>query len=190
MAEDDSISINEGILFESMDREAQKVATSSLGTPVMSNIKFQEFQYETEQGVEKFEDNNVEGDSYLRIDLVTFQVNNKKHLKRTNIPGSKIGGTVKEYISDGDHRIEMRGKLINNEAKRRPEQQIEKFEEIRSAPVPLDIVCPFLAAFGIERIVIEDGRIGEIKGSSRMVTFSIVAYSEGIPEADIDELSP
>lgn len=166
----------------------EKVGVSQLGTPVKSNIVFEEIQYETREGLqEKLKDPNVP-EGYLRLDDAIFMAENQKEIKRTKVPGSN--GTVTEYISDGDYSVRISGKLVNMETDQRPKKLIKKLERVCAAEVPIQITCPFLNLLGIDQIVVKSRRIEEERGMANQVSFQLEAYAEETPVADINKIQP
>lgn len=74
---------------------------SKLGTPVMSDLD-----------IDPLKDSGV---SYIQIPTVLFTVNQKKNIISTSVQGRN--GTVKEYISDGDFTINVKGVLVGDNGK-------------------------------------------------------------------------
>src|SRR5688572_7578109 len=74
---------------------------SKLGTPIFSNIEFQELKYQP------LNVNKILRVPNISFDTVLFTVSQTKNIVKTAIQGRN--GTVKQYISDGDYEITIRG---------------------------------------------------------------------------------
>jgi len=183
------INVNRGGKVFGNDLQGEQVATSLLGTPVQSNISFKELSYENRDGEQvDLKDEGTEGDTYLRLDTVIFVVTNTKQIKRTRVPGRD--GTVKEHISDGDYEVRIEAKLVEPEKNQRPSELMQKVEDIASAPVPIDIVSPFLNTLGVDTIVISDRRFEEQKGKPNEIALMMTAWSESAAEIDVNSDLP
>jgi len=168
------VSVNTGL--SASDLNGENVGTSVLGTPVQSNIIFQEVSYDDFVfGEVNLTDPATEGEEYLRIDTVLFEVLHPKHVKRTRVPGAD--GTVKAYIGDGDHEVNMRGSLVND-IDQRPEELMQKLANITKAPVPIPVQSPYLSTLGIEDLVVLERRFDEQAGRPGEVAFQVRAVSE------------
>ena len=85
----------------------ESIGVSLLNTPVIDNIVFQSGSYIDLDG-------NEIPYNELRIDAVIIEVSQVKNIIKTSVQGRP--GTVKEYISDGDYIINIRG-VVNNTGK-------------------------------------------------------------------------
>ena len=146
------------------------VATSYLGTPVFSNIDFIEGSYK-----------NLEGETIeyetLTVNTVLFSVNQSKNVVRTPIQGRN--GTVKEYISDGDFDVSIRGLIVSPNANEYPKNDVLKLVEILKVQDNLEIASRFLNdRFGITNLVIMSYSLPENEGFQNMQAFEINAVSD------------
>ena len=146
------------------------VATSYLGTPGFSNIDFIEGSYK-----------NLEGETIeyetLTVNTVLFSVNQSKNVVRTPIQGRN--GTVKEYISDGDFDVSIRGLIVSPNANEYPKNDVLKLVEILKVQDNLEIASRFLNdRFGITNLVIMSYSLPENEGFQNMQAFEINAVSD------------
>jgi len=146
------------------------VATSYLGTPVFSNIDF------LEGSSKNLEGEQIEYDS-LVVNTVLFAVNQQKNIVRTAIQGRN--GTVKEYISDGDYDITIRGLIVSPDAEKYPTDDVLKLVEILKVQNNIEIASRFLNDyFSITNIVIASYSLPENEGFQNVQAFEINAYSD------------
>jgi len=149
------------------------VGVSLLNTPVMDNIVFQEDSYTDLEGNEIYYDE-------LRIDAVLIEVIQTKNIVKTSIQGRPT--TVKEFISDGDYKINIRG-VINNKnrikQKTYPLTLMQNFVNICKAQSSILVTSTFLnEVFEINDIVIESYNVPQIEGQRNQQVFSISASSD------------
>ena len=119
--------------FQGDQEEDETAGTSYLGTPVFMNLELLPGQYIDKDGnsIEYGEIlKNNDDNSAFRIDTVLADVSQTKQIIKTNIQGVK--GTVKEYISEGDYRVTLRGAIVNEEGQRYPEDQVKQLKEYLS----------------------------------------------------------
>jgi hypothetical protein len=147
--------------------EAQ--ATSFLGTPVLDYVEFPAGKYIDLEGAEI-------SYSGFRLDAVLVEVNLPKNIVKTPIQG--LNGTVKEYISDGDYEISIRG-VINNQQNQIPLDDLTSVRYIFNAPVAIDITSQLLnEIFDIDKIVVTDYSINQIEGYRNQLAINIRAISD------------
>ena len=143
---------------------------SKLGTAVFSVLSISKAEYLDPQNTEKTVRARGLGDESesnpLRVDTVLFHVNQTKNVITTAIQGRN--GTVKEFISDGDYSISIRGVLTGNNG----EYQLLK------APIALDVNSWFLAQFGIFQMVVTDYSFPQNEAMLNTQAFEITAISE------------
>ena len=160
-----------GIRDESGEnRELEVAAFSQFGTAVFSNIDFIEGGYTNLKGEE------IEYDS-LTVNTVLFTVNQSKNIVKTPIQGRN--GTVKEYISDGDFDIQIRGIIADPNPDAYPEKEVNKLIEILKVQDNIEIAAQYLNDnFGITNIVIESYALPQNEGFQNMQAFEINAVSD------------
>lgn len=147
--------------IEHFNVEADDTAKLSwLGTPVFSDLIIKES--DTGQGI--------------YFDTVLFDVEMQKHIVKTAIQGRK--GTVKEYISDGDYSITIRGAIVNPGNRNYPSGDVGAFTALMQLPQALYVVSPLLQLFEINTIVVESYRLLQKPGFQNMQLFEIDAISD------------
>lgn len=169
-------------VFYTVGTEAQDkaIATSMLGTPVFSNLEIQGGKYKSDDGKETlrfigFEPANS-APELKAINTVLFEVNQSKNIVRTEVQGRS--GTVKEYISNGDFEVTVRGALVDPNALVYPEQQVKVLKEILDAPVALAVNSKFLGLFGIYSLVVQSVTWKQIEGFHNVQFFEFRAWSD------------
>jgi len=154
----------------------KEVSISKLGTPVFSNLSVQGSSY-TKNG-QTFNFDN------LQIDTVLFQVTNKKNIVSTAVQGRD--GTIKEYISDGDADINIKGVLTapNNTF---PLDEFRALIKTMKAPVPLKVNSWYLNELGIYNIVVTEFDLIQEPGKYSQQAFNIMALSDTPIELNISK---
>ena len=169
------ISIPEGDVEESN-------YVSLLNTPVIDNLVFKAGKY-----IPLGQTEPIPYDE-LRIDTVIIEVSQTKNIVKTSVQGRN--STVKEYVSDGDYLISIRGVIQSrepSEQKKYPEDLMNNFIKILKAERSVIIISKFLnEVFGINDIVIETYSVPQVEGLRNQQPFSISASSD-VP-IDLEEL--
>ncbi len=111
----------------------------------------------------------------IKIDMVLMTVSMSKHIIKTAIQG--MSGTVKEYISDGDFVINIKGGIFgeNNEY---PEDDVLDLLEVLKQPNSIMLESKFLEHFDINTIVVENYRLEAKEGQGNTQLFEINAISD------------
>lgn len=140
---------------------------SSLGTPVFSNFNVQGGSY-TKNG------KNFSFDQ-IKIDVALFEVSMSKKIVSTSIQGRD--GDIKEYISDGDFSVSIRGVLTapNNTF---PLDDFIALIKVVKAPVALKVNSWWLEKFGIYNLVITGYNFSQRAGRFSEQSFEISAVSD------------
>jgi len=131
------------------------IRKSKLGNPVYSEVV-----------IKKSQDIVVDSDSfssekgYIRFDTCIVTVNQQRNIIKTPIQGRN--GTVKEYISDGDYSINIKGSILGDGADKLPEKIIKDAHTLFIEPNELWLECEFLRYFGIQYCVIESYNIDQV----------------------------
>lgn len=137
----------------------QKVL-SVLGTPVFADVTL---SYEA-------------AGLYLNMSTVLIEVSQTKNIVTTSVQGRN--GTIKEYISDGDYLISLRGILVSETSDAYPVNQVQEFIDLMKVQSDLPIVSPFLQLFEIYNIVITDYRLPQVVGYQNQQPFEINCISD------------
>lgn len=151
----------EGEVVEHFNTEADDTQKLSwLGTPVFSDLVIKES--ETGNG--------------MYFDTILFDVSLAKNIVKTSIQGRK--GTVKEYISDGDYVLSIRGGIVNHGSNNYPTQDVGFFIELMQLPQALFVVSPLLQLFDVQSIVVENYKLIQRPGFQNIQFFEIDAISD------------
>lgn len=172
---------------EELDDKAP-VGTSYLGTPVFMNIELEPGAYTDKKGnaVEygNILKNNEAGDGF-RIDTVLCDVVAKKQVITTKIQGSN--GSVKEYISQDDYEITIRGALVDESGQRYPEEQVLQLVEYTETQESIKIYSRFLNdVFNIQYITVLSVSWPQVEGTQNVQLFEIKALSDDPIELTIN----
>lgn len=143
-----------------------------MGTPVFSNLDLSGGSYTDNDGVT----HRFIG---VKIDTVLFIVNNSKNIVKTAVQG--LNGTIKEYISDGDAQISIKGIIVGGYNKY-PFDEVQILQALLDAPVPIGVNSYYLNNFGIYNIVIESFAFPQNMGSYSQQPFEINAISDAPAE--------
>lgn len=155
------------------DPSDTRIATSYLGTPIYDQLTL---KYRTSvpfAGVAQAVQN---------VDAITFQtvlieVTQTRNILKTTITGKK-GGTVKEYIYDGDYYVRITGAIVSPYANLYPKDSVRQLNKLLMTEDALECESGFLGLFNIDSIVIENFTVSEQLGSRNMVPFEISACSD------------
>lgn len=147
--------------------------TSYLSTPVWSNLIF------SPEGVDVGFPTTIDPDAgkeQLRIDTVLFTVEMPKNIVKTAIQGRN--GTVKEYISNGDYMVNIKGAIVSPFPLVFPREDVDLLIRYCQLNTQIPVISFFLDLFGITSVVIERYVISEKLGSRNEVPFEIDAVSD------------
>lgn len=133
---------------------------SYLGTPVFCDLLLKE----------------NDDDDGLLIDTVLFDVQQSRNIVTTAIQGRN--GTVKEYISDGDYQVNIRGLLVEQTKGVYPTDQVQEMVRLLRLQQPVQAVSPFLQLFDIYDLVVQDWRMPQLEGFQNMQPFELVCISD------------
>jgi hypothetical protein len=142
---------------------------SWLGLPVWDSIKLTMPQYNDNQG------NLVLNDS-LTLDVALFEITNSRNIITTSIAGRN--GTVKEYMSDGDYNITIKGVLTTPYSNVPPLDSIFRFKNITSAPIAIEVESNLLNMFEIYSIVITNPYIAQREGMRNVFDITLECLSD------------
>lgn len=154
--------------YENPDEDTP-VGTSKLNTPVYDNLIIQAGSYLNEDG------QTVEYDE-LRLDIVLFTVRQSKNIVKTLINGRN--GTIKEFVSDGDFDINIRGAITSDYPNFYPEEQVLLLKNILKVPDSLKVTSRYLNRLDIFEIVITDYALDNNEKWNNVQFFNINALSE------------
>ena len=110
------------------------------------------------------------------LQTVLMEINQQKVLVKTQITGRT--GAVKEYISDDDYRITIRGAIVSPYGNYYPKEDAQKLLRYLQVQGSLAASSQLLKIFGIDNIVIESYNIADKMGTRNMIPFEIYACSD------------
>jgi hypothetical protein len=109
---------------------------------------------------------------HLPLYWVLAEVNMQKNIVKTTIQGRN--GTVKEYISDGDYQVRLRGGLYSaNNSRAYPKNEVMQLRDLLLIPDALKVTSEFLQLFNIYNIVVEDFSFPQQEGVQNIQLFDI-----------------
>ncbi len=114
-----------------------------------------------------------DGDNLI-IDMVLMDVSMTKNIIKTPIQG--MNGTIKEYISDGDYIINIKGALFGIDEY--PAMEVLKLITLCKRPEKLRVLSAFLQNFDIDDIVIESYTLEAQEAQGNMQFFELNAISD------------
>lgn len=114
--------------------------------------------------------------NYIKLDAVTMVVTQSKNIVKTPIQGRN--GTVKEYISDGDFDITIKGVIASEAINHAPEEDIDNLVGLMSIPNEIVLVSNYLALFKIQYVVVESWNVSQIEGCTNQVQIDIKLVSD------------
>ena len=126
-----------------------------LGTPIFMPVKLGDYQLPFEPLVE---------------------INGGKSIVRTPLAG--FNGTVKENMGLDDYAITIRGIVLNEDSDDYPEAEVLRLRRLFEQTESLDIVCPLLSLFNINRIAIESLRLPAEEGVLHYQPYEFTGYSD------------
>lgn len=159
--------------------KAAPVSTSYLGTPVFDKLDIIEGNYIDLNG----EKVAYEG---IFIETVLFDVSQNKNIVKTAIQGRN--GTVKEYISDGDYNVIIRGVIASESAEKYPEEEVLKLVNILKVQKEIEVASRYLNdVFNITNLVVESYSFPQTQGYQNIQAFEINCISDDPIELTIRE---
>ena len=115
--------------------------------------------------------------TFPAIDLSTalISVGQAKRIVTTVVDGQD--GSVKEYIGLDDFSVQVSG-MITGSPGVEPIQQRIDLNKMLIAPVPIEVVCPYLQNLGIHLLIVESYDLPQDPGGVSYQKFSINFRSE------------
>lgn len=151
------------------EEQDEAFAISYLGTPVYSNLIINKGSYTDDNG-------KVISYNGLDVDTVLFDVFMDKNIIKTVLQGRN--GSVKEYISDGDFEVIIRGALVSKEANKYPAQEFDTLKTICKLPVAIEVYSGFLQFMSIHNLVIHSYNFPQREGFNNMQVFELRCMSD------------
>jgi len=148
------------------DKELYK---SSLGTSVMQDITFPSFEYTI--------DNVSFTVPEIKLYSMTLIVDMDKNIVKTPLQG--LNGTIKEYISDNDDMVTMKGQISGKNGAH-PFQLVNDLKKLIKSPVAVKVINKFLQNLDIDTLVIERVHLPQEEGGYSYQDFEIT-FSTDFP---------
>jgi len=157
------------------DREEFEEQGGKFGLPIFDTLTFSGDGEAGELTYTNFDDETITVDP-LRMDIVLLTVNQPKHIVRTPISGRN--GSVKEYISDDDYTINIKGVFLGEYTD--VEDRANKLALIDYCKANIAINCSsgYLQDFDINSLVINDYTFTQVEGERSKTMFELKCYSD------------
>lgn len=144
--------------------------TSELGTGVFSDLDISSASYvDQNTGLTKTT-------PAFKLDTVLFVVAQQKSIVLTPIIGRN--GTVKEYISDNDFSINVRGIITSGQNGIYPRQSFKDLFDNLKAPIALPVNSWYLNQMGIFSLVVTDYTLPQREGYYAQQLFELNCLSD------------
>ena len=120
------------------------------------------------------------------------EIGGGKSIVRTPLAG--FNGTVKENMGLDDYAITIRGLVLNENSDDYPEAEVMRLRTLFEKKEALDIICPLLGLFNINRIAIENLRLPAEEGVLHYQPYEFTGFSDFDVELllrdDLEKLQP
>lgn len=146
------------------------------GMPVFDSITFKNPSGAEIQTFVEGQQTGLVTDSDLTLITALISINKTKNIVLTKIQGRN--GTVKEYVSDDDYQISIKGVIVGKYSNKRPVDEIKKLEDYCNFNGEIDIVCSFLNDLGVNTVVITGHSKAQREGTRNVVDFEIQCLQE------------
>jgi hypothetical protein len=113
-------------------------------------------------------------DLVLEIALIT--ATQEKNIVKTSVQGRN--GTIKEYVSDGDWQISIRGVIVSESSNKRPSEELKKLDLFRSYNVDIDVISNFLFDLNVVTLVITNVTYEQREGMRNVYDYTLTCLSE------------
>ena len=111
------------------------------------------------------------------FETALIEINQTKNIVKTSISG--LNGTVKEYMSNGDFIINLKGVIVGDIANQRPDRNdLNALVAFLNAPLTIPISCSFCEELKISSVVIESYRLGQREGARNVIDIDINMVSD------------
>jgi len=112
----------------------------------------------------------------LRMEIVLLTVTMVKNIVKTPISGRN--GTVKEYVSNGDFKIEAKGMFIGDYTDVEDTVNKKHLIDFCDANVSINCSSGYLQDFGINSLVIDKYIINQVEGKRNQTMFELTCFSD------------
>jgi hypothetical protein len=120
-------------------------------------------------------------DAPFVFETALITVNQTKNIVKTAIAGQN--GTVKEFMSEGDFVINLKGVIVGDTANQRPDiTTLNSLVAYLKAPVSLPVSCNFLNEWLISSVAVESYTVGQREGARNIIDVEINMLSDSVIE--------
>lgn len=151
------------------DGDRPSAISAYLGTPVYS-------QFVIKKNIGTVIGQDQTSSDYAKFDSVICVVNQSRNIVVTPIQGRN--GTVKEYISDGDYDINIKGHIIGPASNQSPKEEMENIINLFQQPNELVMISSFLTLFGIQYVVVNNYSFSQVEGTLNQIQIDIKMLSD------------
>lgn len=115
------------------------------------------------------------------FETTLIEINQTKNIVKTVIAGTN--GSIKEYMSEGDFIINLKGLIVGDTANQRPDvTRLNSLVAYLKAPLSIPISCHFLEELNISSVVIESYKLGQREGARNIIDIEINMLSDSVIE--------
>lgn len=149
---------------------------SYLDTPVVSYVSLYYIPGAL-KGIPKLQDLQLK-ELVVPVTLTTamFDISRNKNITEVSIRGRN--GTIKEFVSYDNFKVNIRGKLVSKSANIYPEIEVVNLRRLCSVPHEIGIVNPLLNALGILNVIVDSYQFPMTEGYLNVQEFTISCTAE------------
>jgi hypothetical protein len=122
----------------------------------------------------------------ITLDTALMTVSMSKQIISTQVQGRR--GTIKEYISNGDFTVNIKGSIVDSSASRYPLERVLLLRSICEAPVSILVASDYLALFSITHLVIQSYSFPQMEGYRNVQMFELNCISDAPIDFNIKDL--
>lgn len=137
-----------------------QVGTTRYGAPI---FKFSEVKLST-------------SDTEILLDTAILSITQSKNIVTTTLQGRD--GTVKEYISDGDYNISIKGILDSGNMFVYPEDLVKQLKSICDVKGNIELRSPFAEMLGITEAVITSYSFNQVPAGYNVQPYELTLLSD------------
>lgn len=141
-----------------------------LGLPVWDTVTLIAEPYTTDDGLV------ISTPTGLNLEIALIEISNDRNIVKTKIAGAN--GTIKEYMSDGDFNINIKGSLVSKYSNMPPIDELNTLNIIIKHPEALTVRSNFLDYFDIQKLVIEKPFVKQREGMRNVIDFELQCVSD------------
>ena len=114
----------------------------------------------------------------FEVDIETLKNIFVDVLEQQKDTDDKMMRGIKEYMSDGEGQVVIRGGLVGRDANLPPVDLIAQFKEIKTAPVAVNVESNFINYMGIYYLVIDEPVIRQREGTRNVYDIELNCSSD------------